>query len=89
MFENTIARIFYDRIARDLEKSDISMAAFSARVEESMRIFATGGPERLLAELVSMLEKYLVPHEALISLTSAKIKGRFRAYPLDTHTHYI
>ena len=84
-FENTIAKIFFDRVERDLDKFNLTMSSLRNYFHESLADRGNRSIEKILSNSIFTLEGTLASHVALISLTSAKIKGKMYGQPY----HYL
>ena len=80
-FNNTIARIFYDRIERDSERFDLRTEALSAELRSRLDRIQYSKFSKCIDEFVAFLEARLPVHEGLVSLTSAKLKGKYYGTP--------
>jgi hypothetical protein len=82
-FKNSIAKIFYDRVERDLGKFDLSMKSLSTYFEEQRANHGKKVGNKIVTEFVASLEYKLSTHEGLLSLTSARIKGNLYGHPYN------
>jgi hypothetical protein len=74
-FNNTIAKIFHERVERSLAEFNPTKNSLIALIKEYLDKNESKSRAQLLDGLVEKIERVLSSSEALISLTSAKIKG--------------
>ncbi|MBT7486324.1 MAG: hypothetical protein HN673_08150, partial [Rhodospirillales bacterium] len=80
-FNNTIAKIFYDRVERDSHRFDMRLMALSTELRSRLKSARDSKFNKCVDEFVGYLENELPRHEGLVSLTSAKLKGKYYGAP--------
>ena len=80
-FNNTIAKIFYDRIERDSQRFDLRLEALSTELRSRLNRVRNSNFNKCIDEYVAYLETQLSLHEGLVSLTCAKLRGKYYGAP--------